>query len=269
MKKTIAVLLAVSLVLLSAVVFADDAPMALFGETLVPIKSSEIQLVDEDIDVFTNVNEFPGKASVTAVLRFKNLSDKDLTLLVGFPLDKEYNDTTEGEYYSTKQLDFKVEVNGNKVHPRTFYDKQQERTWFVWEQKFPAKKKVIIKHDYKVPTWGSNHIDPEGYDIQYFQYILTTGALWAGNIERATITIHFDKPLNTKYYYAIPKTTMQSAKQVKWVLKDFEPKSEVTFAYSWAKDTKKIFQFLKEQDQRAKTEGKSVAREIKDVRTSK
>ncbi|MSS70397.1 MAG: hypothetical protein EXS64_02805 [Candidatus Latescibacteria bacterium] len=253
-------------------ILADDTPLALIGETLVPIRSTEIQLVNEDVNVHAHVKkvvgyEWPDDATVSATLRFRNPTDKDVSLLIGFPIDKMFGnpkDPEEGGNYQVEKLNFRADADGQTVKPRIFEDKNLERLWYVWEQTFPAKKLISIKHSYWL-YWGGNHIAPESFNVRYFQYILTTGSLWHGNIERATITIHFDQALDQRYFYGFPKPTEQTARRVQWEFKDFEPESEVVFAYSWASDKMAALSFVKMINNRARTEATSIVHEIKRV----
>lgn len=260
------------LILLNApMIWADDAPLALFGETLVPIKSTAIQLVSEDVNVYAHVSKadapkhaWPDDAIVSAILRFKNPTGKDVTLLIGFPIDKQFANSEDGDYILAEKLNFHVEVNGQVVKPRIFVDDKQKRLWYVWEQKFPANRTIHIKHTYWL-YWGGDHIPPDIYNIRYFQYILSTGALWADSIEKATVTIHFDEPLEPKFYYSLLKPNEKSNRHVRWHFENFKPKSEVVFAYSWAENKKALVEYLQNIDKRAKTEAQSVVRELQGV----
>lgn len=261
---------------------ADIAPDPLSGgETFgSPTGAAYIAMAEETVTLTVGRKE----CRTMAVFQMKNLSDKPVTMRVGFPV-----------FHTSDLLDFKASVEGDPVkvtgHPKT----RRGRGWKLWEMTFPAKKttEVVVsyRHELKqIYSWsvGSLYEDlgrhvkdaatPEelaplkGRFVKHdVYYILRTGRGWAGPIGRCRIEVEFEDGLNMenvlpglpreitglppntkrvpeeKRVRAKPKTTKDS---IVWELRDFEPDRNVHFAYSGTtrKETHELLEKIHKRD---------------------
>lgn len=251
-------------VMMAPPVLADIAPNPLSGgESLgSPTGTTQVSMAEESVTLTVGRKE----CRTMAVFQMKNLSDKPVTMRVGFPV-----------FHTTDLLDFQASVEGNPVkvtgHPKT----RRGYAWKLWEMTFPATKttKVVVsyRHELKqISSWSvgalyedlGRHVrdaaTPEElaplkdrfvkHDVNY---ILRTGRGWAGPIGRCRIEVRFEDGLNLdnvlpglpremsglppnakrvpeeKRVRSKPKTTKDS---VVWELKNFEPDRDVHIAYS-------------------------------------
>nr|WP_174559649.1 DUF4424 family protein [Acinetobacter bouvetii] len=109
--------------LISTAVCANDSTGYVATGGVQYLKNTEIQMLSEDL--------FISKKIITVDYQFKNLSHKDVTETVLFPLPKIEN-FFESDFADTERLlkSFKVQVNGKSIQPemhvRTFIQKDQQ-----------------------------------------------------------------------------------------------------------------------------------------------
>ena len=238
---------------------ADDAPLDISGEGLIPVGNTTIALISEKVSIQVMVEptggamrqDNPDTATIAAELLFRNRSRQEVQLKLGFPIGNEemLADLIE-ERQSGRKDDCSITANGRQVAftkylSRNEKDPDMARKWWVWTQSFPPEKTLEIIHTYK-GYFGGGHIEPEDYNVRYFRYILTTGSLWKGRIGRAEIEMTFDRPLKPEWFLAFPKPAFQSPKRIRWIFRDFEPTEDIVFAYSWAINKKRLKEYCAE-----------------------
>ncbi|WP_257233383.1 DUF4424 domain-containing protein [Acinetobacter sp. YH01005] len=109
--------------LLPAFVFANDSTGYVATGGVQYLKNKDIQMFSEDL--------FISKKIIKVDYQFKNLSNKDVTETVLFPLPKVEN-FFESDFANTEKLlkSFKVQVNGKTIQPemhvRTFIQKNEK-----------------------------------------------------------------------------------------------------------------------------------------------
>jgi hypothetical protein len=182
-------LVEVVLLLFSLNVKADDSSVWWVGGVPKPMKNEDIQLVDEKV-VFSEVT---GKVSTE--LNFFNHGDRDITLDLGFPL----RDSALAEHFDTNEIvevlkkrycqmhDFKTQVNGKVLDQVTcIADPNSATVYFVFKFTFKKKQKTVINHLYRFQMSRRS-----GDGSEQWEYILYTGGLWKGNIEKALFKWEF------------------------------------------------------------------------------
>ena len=104
------ILLFCGLSLLSALAIANDSTGFVATGGIQYLKSKDIQMYSEDL--------FISKQQIKVDYQFKNLTNKDITETILFPLPKVDN-FFEADFADTVKLlkSFKVNVNGQKIQP--------------------------------------------------------------------------------------------------------------------------------------------------------
>jgi len=175
--------------------YADDSIYNGNGETVIPITSNQIEMVEETVIIEKSGSNYPYdqfKADCTFV--FHNTGN-DTEILMGFPDTYRSNEDPMAES-SFSISNFKCSINYKKI--KTEFKETENNpelknidypAAYVWKVKFKKDETKIIRNTYRFGGyWSVGWIN--------LKYILKTGALWKGNIKRATIII---KNLDIKY----------------------------------------------------------------------
>ncbi len=199
------------------------------GQNIRLESTEKIQMVSEDVDIYLARSEQPvtggakweeiDKAHYKCKFEFKNLTDKEVTVSIGFPL---VGDNYALPHYSEKNED----INQTKIisqfsfiagtthgtypirYVRTDVKKQFTHI-FLWDMTFKPNETINLLVSYsmtgyyglgmtqKMPyKWGQDRYGFEylsEFDTaitQIFGYVTATGKSWHGAIEKATFTIH-------------------------------------------------------------------------------
>jgi hypothetical protein len=219
------------------------------GYTAFPVDTNKIQMLSEHVKITMgsyNSSEGGGilrRAFVKCTFVFENTSNKEIKATVGFPTDvydgfgglilpnlNDFSSYIGG--YSVK-VEIKKEIIGEKpkiaVTTPTFmyYEGGQEkiksyRYWYTWDVTFPPLKKIVLKNSY----WITLSSDEE---TQWFNYILTTGANWRGNIGKAIIEVIYPsaKDLKKRVIKIEPEGYMTFKNKIYWEFKNFKPKMDI------------------------------------------
>ena len=202
MKTVITTILAL---VLTIPVFGNDGAYLSSGGVIYPTKESNISL-DREILSFSVQNRV---CYVDILFEFNNPEKVERKLLIGFQAPAAGGDVLD-EVANTSQIkDFKILANGQVLpyqlkaaecedcelkDPEEFHFTQSESGVFVYlfELTFsPGINK--INHSYAFPA--SSNVEFH----QIYDYILTTGAKWAGGTIK-NLTVQFDLGRN-KYFY--------------------------------------------------------------------
>lgn len=214
----------IALVLLTAFAMAETlfANAGIFdgiGGNLTLTQSAEIQMVSEKIVMTPMRAPFPvdGGARGVDLMRYyclfklKNLTDKTVSVQVGFPLQSEtiWSEKDKKTYH---QADIAARFNfiagtAKEIYPVRFEaaDKDKKfRKLFLWTMTFAPKEEIDLTVTYTMNGYfGMGSLQKPSQDkktkeyrrpylaslsgclVQMFGYVTETGNSWAGEIERA------------------------------------------------------------------------------------
>ena len=189
------------------------------GRTPVLEKSSEIQMVEELVEMRPRRGNYPVDTSCRNLdkmdfrCRFllRNLSDKKVVVQVGFPLDTQSNfQDRDGKAIDTKRMireyDFSVRTK-DRDFPVRFVPWDKNRKFskiFLWKMTFEPKQELELFVTYTMEGYfgmcsvsRAQHREKEiAYRCRYLVYLTVgvgqaqfyvteTGSSWAGEIEKA------------------------------------------------------------------------------------
>jgi hypothetical protein len=202
MKKATKITLAL---FLSISVFGNDGTYLTRGGVIYPTKESRISL-EKEILSFTVQNRI---CSVDILFEFNNPDNADRKLLIGFQAPSGGGDVDDDFVNMPQITDFRIIAN-EQILPHTikkaecedcelkdlnelqFYQGNSGVYVYLFEITFkPGTNK--INHSYSFPASSSVNFS------QIYNYILTTGAKWAGGTIK-NLTVQFDLGEN-KYFY--------------------------------------------------------------------
>lgn len=230
-KITIGLYLLAFLCLFPSNVFANAGLFGGNGQTVSLESTEKVQMVSEDVDIYLARAEQPvtggmkwetvDKAHYTCHFELKNLTDKDVTVSVGFPLvgdnyalphyNEKNEDINQGKIIS--QFNF-IAGTTHGTYPIRYVRtdvKKQFTHIFLWEMTFKANETINLLVSYSMRGYyglGMTQKKPYlfgrnryGYGFEYlsefdtaitqiFGYVTATGKSWHGAIEKATFTIH-------------------------------------------------------------------------------
>ena len=227
----------------------DDTLVGGNGYAVFPINTDKIQMMSEHVTITmgtynSSESAVPlRKAFVRCTFVFKNMSSKKINTIVGFPTDTydgygglilpNLNDFTSYINGHPVKVEIKKEIIGEKtkiaitVPTFKYYEGGQKevkpyRYWYTWRVNFPALRKIVLKNSY----WITLSSDEEK---EWFSYILTTGANWRGNIEKAVIEVIYlsAKDLRKRVIKIEPEGYMTYGNKIYWEFKNFKPKTDI------------------------------------------
>lgn len=221
-KSWVAVAAAV-VVCVAATARADDYESGLDGNTIHPVKSKNIRMASERVEVFV---EWPDHrhdhAIMHVVAEFVLVNDgkKAETILISFP--GTYNVKEFARFVD----DRRVEV--------TKYVAKHNREELVYTSKVHFEPGQVRR--VRVKYQGASDATSGGYFEGEWKYILKTGALWKGKISKAQVVVHFPMhmppggfgPFTMDAVSLSPKGYTVSGRTATWVFKDFEPTKDIT-----------------------------------------
>ncbi len=191
--------------LLCVSVFGNDGTYLTRGSVIFPTKESKISL-EKEILSFSVQNRI---CNVDILFEFNNPDNIDRKLLIGFQAPSGDGDVAD-DFVNTPQItDFRIVSNGQilpytikkaecedcelkELNELQFYQGNSGVYVYLFEITFkPGINK--INHSYSFPASSSV------VSNQIYNYILTTGAKWAGGTIK-NLTVQFDLGEN-KYFY--------------------------------------------------------------------
>lgn len=170
----------------------DDVPAELRFQSP---EESPIQMDKEE--VFIQV--YRDYAVVKGRYWMKNLSDRDVKLVAGYPSralspgDNKYAlDANDIEH-------FKVVVNGRAKKTWSVED----QSWLYWDEYFPANTTTLVEVYFTHRTQGYGFVEDSAtnstrYIKHIASYVLETGATWGHPINEATILLQLQDDVETK-----------------------------------------------------------------------
>ena len=207
------------LCLLSAVGSGNVGAFRGSGQTPVLEKSSDIQMVEEEIAMFPHRGSYPVDTSCRNLdkmdfrCRFllRNLSDKKVVVQVGFPLDTQSNfQDRDGKTFDQARIigsyGFAAGTK-DRVYPVRFVPFDKDRKFskiFLWEMTFEPKQELELTVAYTMEgyfgmvscsraQWAEKELVYRCRYLKYLTlgvgeaqfYVTETGSSWAGDIEKA------------------------------------------------------------------------------------
>ena len=205
--------------------FGNVAVFGGYGSNLELKSNADIQMISEDINITIlrsglystgNAKWFSqNKAHYNCRFKLKNLSDKEISIQVGFPLGSNENWYTfnkRKELYQVETISRFNFIAGTErgTYPIKFYpyDKKQKYSLiFLWDMKFKPHETIDLLVTYTMSGWQGmgttkkrpytwklykhNYLGLLEYGVSNtFAYVTKTGKSWAGNIEKAVFTIN-------------------------------------------------------------------------------
>lgn len=185
-----------ALTLLSALpglAMADAAPLRTLGPTLQPVAETQVRMESERIEIALRPGPArrPWEVHADVQVRFRFLPGADEKMEAGFPLQPRPR--TPGQDAATIR-EFSVSVGGAELpHQvrRVEWD-GVSTDWAVWPLSFRKgeAQEVLVRYTMPVEAqskgpWGEMSLD----------YVLRTGAFWAGTIGRAEAIVRWARPI--------------------------------------------------------------------------
>ncbi len=245
-------LILVSLILLSFLIpsrfaHADVAPPPapqLGGLEPFGYQETNVQMVYErvemEIEPFVQFDReyTASRVYVTAYFTMHNLGDASESMQAIFPLESFSScigqNETSNSYteYSIKEETFSVVVDGISIpirkvttdhphkNPEAPGNMCEEMTWAGFDVTFPADEDVVIRTQYVM--------EPVAEDfMQNIEYVLETGAGWAGPIQRGYVIVKFPYVATTENVLSESTPGYQFLyNEVFWSFENLEPTKE-------------------------------------------
>lgn len=202
MKTAIATILTL---LLTIHLYGNDGVYLTHGGVIYPIKENRIS-IDKEVLSFSVKDKV---CRVDILFEFNNPENIERKLMVGFQAPTAVGDVSEEIANSNQILDFKILVNGQLLpykikaaecencelkELKELHFNQMNPGVFVYLFEMTFKPGInIVNHSYSFPSSGNVEFK------QIYNYILTTGAKWAGGTIK-NLTMNFDLGDN-KYFY--------------------------------------------------------------------
>jgi hypothetical protein len=187
--------------------------------------------VDGSVDSSDGYDFQQNRVVVTAYFTMHNNGNAPESMQAIFPLESFTNcESGVGmgnsyTYYSVNQDSFEVMIDGNIVpikkvvtaHP---HQGCEHMTWAGFDITFPVDEDVVIRVNYVMESLGVD-------DMQNIEYILETGAGWAGPIQRGYVVIKFPYTATTENVLSESTPGYQFLyNEIFWSFENLEPTSD-------------------------------------------
>ncbi len=209
-------------------VWSDDTYFGGVGTSVFPSKKTNVRMVSEMVRLKYQAGlRFDGTVFADCDFYFISPeSDDDITM--GFPAEPYEGPDDEDKPDLSHLLirNFTVSVDGQKtsfelkkISKRKGLDFEYA---FLWEVKLPKGKIVHLHHTYDYKDSG------DSIGQSWVSYILKSGALWNGSIEKAEIVLDMDKSVDKADIQSIqPDGYYMNNGTIHWVFKNFKPFKDI------------------------------------------
>ncbi len=205
--------------------FADDSVYEGDGFHVYPVQNSAVQLVAETI-VINDLGRRPGQGrfTVDVNMTFKN-QGAETTIQMGFPVvTNDYDDEIDTHFRTwVNGQEVKIEKKRGVPHPQIKNYSFSELV-YAYTVSFKSGETKKIKHSYDV---GGSFDSMGGWQ---FQYVLRTGALWAGVIEDFSLIYRANINSVKDLIGSIPREQKAIVDgdefRLLWTIKNFKPQSD-------------------------------------------
>jgi hypothetical protein len=207
----------------------DDSVVSGNGINVFPVTSTDIQLVSETINLRYDAKKAFSAWQVDVTLNFQNFGP-DTVVQIGFPFDAALTGEDEEEILpDTGLISFvdgtKVAVTHKKGIKNPALKGIQYADIYTSEIAFKSGEKKSIRHTYTV----GGTVDSMG--AMDFKYILKTGALWRGVIERVDVLLSTSARdlADLQYISPPPQKAERKGKDIilSWTLLNIKPDSDI------------------------------------------
>lgn len=232
------------ILLITPTVFADSASIGGDGNTVKILDDNQVQMVRETINIDVRGddktaegygNAHMGYVEVDVVYTFKNKTDEDITVKMGFPEKCEFDcfidDPDGGSSYDGEErelvdfyklIDFKA-FEGAEELDVTFKNDEDAKTegvnWYIYDVEFGANEEKEIRNTYWIVPFRYKNGD-------WFNYVLVTGASWEGVIEEVDIVVNLHDRFALHGVSEVAPSGFQFDfynNKIKWHMEDIEP----------------------------------------------
>lgn len=233
--------------------YANDTSLGRFGETVRPIGNPNIIMQSENIIV--RVSE--GVSKVECEFVFINDSDKETTVLMGFPSGEPENENKDKIewFYDYRLYDFAAWVDGEEIEVRLEKgtktggeDGKNKKDgesgmdandldnmndlglnfpyWYTWEVSFKPGEKKIVKNTYETKNTTSS------IGMAQAGYVLTTGAPWKDRIGSGKIVFIMEGIKSYQVESISPANYTYEENTITWQFEDFEPDTNINVVFN-------------------------------------
>jgi len=204
---------------------ADIAPNPIQAKGISVKYPTEIKMTYEKVTVYLTLDS----SFVHCYFKLHN-EGKAENIQIGYP----YMNTTPYNLSNSAFAPINVYQNGKKIDDINLLTtnsrspKTDINSWYLWDSYFKKNETMVIEVSYSLPHGIVKN------DLYYkFDYLLSTGAGWKGNIDTAEIIVNlknFDKNLIIK---TTPENYTFFGDQIIWNLYNIEPsvKDDISIKY--------------------------------------
>ncbi len=218
--------------------WSDDSFFGGMGDTVFPSNATKVRMVSENVNIKFVKNEDSDdefnsiKLFATCDFEFINPGN-DAVITMGFPAEpyEDYDpetDTAKPDLSNLLIQDFTVYVDGQKMPYELKKLSGKKRVpgididyAYLWKVRLPQNKIVKLHHTYDFGNSG----DDSG--VSFVTYILKTGALWDGLMDKAQITIDLGVPVEADDLKIIPKDYVYKDGLISWSYVNFKPTEDI------------------------------------------
>lgn len=220
---------------------ADDGYFGGNGSIVFPSTDTDVRMVSETVNLklvreYFDKTHYRYQVSADCQFTFVN-PGKDAVITMGFPAEideqeagrDEANEepTPEANVDTVLVQNFKTYVDGAAVENQIKDVENVENIKglnfhhaFLWPVKLPHNQPIHLHNTYDFGTSGE-------FDSNFVSYILKTGALWAGKMDKAEITIDLDENVPGYLLDVKPAGYTYQKGVIHWLFTDFKPTEDI------------------------------------------
>ena len=249
---------------------ANDSSFWGDGATVFAFRDHRVQMLREQITIrYDQKSTGRRRWKANCVFTFKNLTNKTLTVQMGFPDWKPWGDAS-GHWTIA---DFVAEIGGKRVQtrhkavdnvskPRNLPNRMKLRydAAYTWHVTFAPKSEVTVVNRYRFGGMSSNgpfavcvsdvprrlykdvfwlaskprKTDPVDHGdglCQVVNYIVTTGRTWARRIGEAEIAIEIPPHIWPHMIVPIPRASQLSNRWIRWRFRNWRPTRNLSVVF--------------------------------------
>lgn len=226
------IIFSVLVILLGLEIKADIAPDPIKAKGITIRQPTEIKMIYEKVVVDLTLDS----SFVHCYFKLHN-EGKARKIQIGYP-NMSYYSNNDRRNFKFNQI--KVYENGKKLDDINFFapdsinlhnNDNNNKPWYLWDTYFDENETRVIVVSYSLP-----HGIVKNNLYYKFDYLLSTGAGWKGDIDTAEIIINlknFDRDLILK---TSPDNFTTTGDQIFWKLYDIEPTLRDDISISYEKE---------------------------------
>jgi len=221
---------------------ADDGYFGGRGSIVFPSTDTDIRMVSETVNLKLKREYFDKttyRYDVSSDCQFTFVNPgKDAVITMGFPAEIDEQEagrdlanqepTPEAKVDTVLAQNFKTYVDGASVENQIQDVENLENIEglnfhhaFLWPVKLPHNQPIHLHNTYNFGTGGQ-------FDSNSVSYILKTGALWAGKMDKAEITIDLGENVPGYLLDVKPAGYTYQKGVIHWLFTDFKPAEDIS-----------------------------------------